>query len=98
MPTFDFQCEKCSHRFEVTLVLGNKNLPACPTCGSRKTEKQITPPAIVFRGKGFYATDRRKGAKPKPPDAPDTSGDASGSTATEKGKNELPPKPEQKGV
>lgn len=98
MPIFDFQCEKCSHRFEMTLVLGNKDIPACPACGSKKTEKLITPPTIVFRGKGFYATDRKKGAQPRSSDVPNASGDTSVPPTTEKGADTSPPNPKQKGV
>ena len=64
MPTYDFRCPKCSHRFEVNLPFGSKEHPLCPLCKHRKTEKVIAPPAIHFKGTGFFVTDSRK--KPAP--------------------------------
>lgn len=57
MPTFDFQCARCGETFEKRLAVGVRTKPPCPHCGSRKTEKLIVPPAVHFRGSGFYKTD-----------------------------------------
>lgn len=64
MPTYDFRCQKCSHHFEVNLPFGSKERPPCPRCRHHKTEKLISPPAIHFKGEGFFKTDSRK--KPVP--------------------------------
>ncbi|MDD5751352.1 MAG: zinc ribbon domain-containing protein [Candidatus Peribacteraceae bacterium] len=60
MPTFDFTCSACQAQFEFSRPFGSTQKPRCPACGSRKTEKQITPPAIHFKGTGFFVTDSRK--------------------------------------
>jgi putative FmdB family regulatory protein len=57
MPTFDFACKKCEHVFEFTRPFGSKELPPCPKCGSKKTEKLLSPPAVHFKGAGWYKTD-----------------------------------------
>ena len=57
MPTFDFQCQKCDAVFEFSRPFGSSEHPACPTCGTEETEKLIAPPAIHFKGSGFYKTD-----------------------------------------
>lgn len=57
MPRFDFTCQKCGNVFEFSRPFGSKIIPACPACGSKRTEKQIAPPAIHFKGTGFYKTD-----------------------------------------
>ncbi|MDO8649036.1 MAG: zinc ribbon domain-containing protein [Candidatus Peregrinibacteria bacterium] len=57
MPTFDFQCGKCKNVFPFSRPFGSKTKPACPKCKSKRTEKLIAPPAIHFRGQGFYRTD-----------------------------------------
>lgn len=62
MPTFDFDCIDCSHTFEFSRPFGSKELPECPKCGSKKTEKMIHAPNIQFKGEGFYKTD----SAPKP--------------------------------
>ena len=57
MPTFDFQCKKCEAVFEHSRPFGSKEHPACPKCRSKRTEKLFSPPAIHFKGGGFYKTD-----------------------------------------
>ena len=57
MPTFDFRCGSCSHVWEWTRPFGRKTSPPCPSCGSKKTEKLLSPPSVQFRGAGFYKTD-----------------------------------------
>ncbi len=62
MPRFDFVCQKCGHTFEFSRPFGSKVQPACPECKSKKTEKMITPPAVHFKGSGWYKTDSRSGS------------------------------------
>jgi putative FmdB family regulatory protein len=57
MPLFDFTCTKCGNVFEFLRSFGSKAKPPCPACGSKKTEKKIAPPAVHFKGSGFYKTD-----------------------------------------
>ena len=73
MPTFDFRCKRCSTVFEFARPFGSKTSPSCPACGSKSTEKLLTPPAVHFKGGGWYKTDSRPAAKsaaPKPADSP----------------------------
>jgi putative FmdB family regulatory protein len=65
MPTFDYICSACQHSFEFQRPFGKKTHPKCPKCKSSKTEKQLTVPAISFKGSGFYKTDSSP-AKAKP--------------------------------
>lgn len=43
MPIYEYVCPTCVEEFEV-LVRGNDQ-PACPTCGSKKIERQLSVPA-----------------------------------------------------
>ncbi|OIO54597.1 hypothetical protein AUJ46_02765 [Candidatus Peregrinibacteria bacterium CG1_02_54_53] len=70
MPTYDFRCLKCSHVFEAVLSFGGKQRPACPACKNAKTEKLIAPPAIHFKGTGFFKTDSRKPSPKKSAESP----------------------------
>lgn len=63
MPTFDFLCTACDNVFEFQRPFGSDTIPKCPACGSKKTEKQIAPPVIQFKGTGFYKTDSRGAQK-----------------------------------
>ena len=56
MPRFDFVCTDCQSTFEHLLPAGSEP-PKCLTCGSTAVQKRLTPPSVIFRGKGFYKTD-----------------------------------------
>lgn len=60
MPTYDYKCNACSHRFEQFQSMKDKPLRKCPECGKSALERLIgTGGAIIFKGGGFYQTDYR---------------------------------------
>lgn len=59
MPLYEYQCESCSHRFEVIQKFSDAPLEVCPQCGG-KVQKQISSPAFQFKGSGWYVTDYAK--------------------------------------
>jgi putative FmdB family regulatory protein len=59
MPTYDYLCDACGHRFSAQQRFGDEPLPACPKCGARP-RRLVSLPAIVFKGGGWYATDSRR--------------------------------------
>lgn len=61
MPTYQYACRSCGHRFEVVQSMADEPLTTCPECGG-ELRKVYAPPAIAFRGSGFYATDHGKRA------------------------------------
>ncbi|HET6352067.1 MAG TPA: FmdB family zinc ribbon protein [Coriobacteriia bacterium] len=56
MPTYDFRCTACDHRFEVTRPMGSTAEEACPECGA-PTKKVFAPVGVSFKGTGFHNTD-----------------------------------------
>jgi putative FmdB family regulatory protein len=59
MPLYEYECRKCGRKFELMRTVGGRNRNAgCPACGSRRTERVITAPAVHFRGSGTYDSDR----------------------------------------
>lgn len=43
MPIFEYKCSKCGAQFEELVSAGGKNQKvACPECGSKATEKQLS--------------------------------------------------------
>ena len=66
MPTYEYICKSCAHLFEIVQSMRDDSLTECPECGG-ELRKVFAPPAISFKGSGFYATDQRKKAT-KPPD------------------------------
>jgi len=59
MPTYTYQCEKCGIRFDQYQKFTDDHLVVCPECGEAALHKVYQPVGIVFKGKGFYATDNR---------------------------------------
>ncbi|MCI0640186.1 MAG: zinc ribbon domain-containing protein [Gemmataceae bacterium] len=60
MPTYDYECDACDHRFEEFQSMMDKPLKKCPKCKKPKLRRLIgTGAAILFKGAGFYQTDYR---------------------------------------
>jgi putative FmdB family regulatory protein len=60
MPTYDYVCDSCNHRFEEIQSFSAEPLKICPECGSDKLRRLFgTGAAILFKGSGFYETDYR---------------------------------------
>lgn len=60
MPTYDYQCNECDHKWELFQSIKDKPVRKCPSCGRQKAKRVIGPGAgIIFRGSGFYLTDYR---------------------------------------
>jgi putative FmdB family regulatory protein len=63
MPTYQYECTHCGHKFELFQKITDSPLDKCPKC-QKKPKRLISSGAgIIFKGSGFYATDYRK--KPK---------------------------------
>lgn len=58
MPVYDYRCSG-GHEYELTQGFHAATEHPCPTCG-KKASRQISLPAVIFKGSGFYSTDNRK--------------------------------------
>jgi putative FmdB family regulatory protein len=61
MPTYEYQCKSCEHRFEVWQKMTDEALTVCPECNG-PIRRILFPAGIVFKGSGFYKTDHGSGA------------------------------------
>ncbi len=89
MPTYDYECDACQHKFELYQGINDEKKRKCPECGKLKLRRLIgTGAAIVFKGSGFYQTDYRSESynKAKAADKPAESSASSESKSTEKPK------------
>jgi putative FmdB family regulatory protein len=59
MPIYTYRCENCGVRFERQQKFTDQPLTRCPECNKKALRKVYTPVGIVFKGKGFYATDHK---------------------------------------
>lgn len=56
MPIYEYECNRCRKRFEVIQGFSDPPIKTCDYCSGEVT-KVISPPAIVFKGSGWYVTD-----------------------------------------
>ena len=72
MPTYEYACTACGHRFDAVQRFTDEALTECPECGGA-LRKVYGAVGIVLKGSGFYKTDSRAAAN----------GNGSGSTRKE---------------
>ncbi|MBE1500786.1 putative FmdB family regulatory protein [Amycolatopsis lexingtonensis] len=58
MPTYQYACKECDHRFEAVQSFSDPSLTVCPQC-SGTLRKVFSSVGVVFKGSGFYRTDSR---------------------------------------
>ncbi len=59
MPIYTYHCDNCGIRFDQQQKFTDDPLTICPECNEPALRKIYQPVGIVFKGKGFYATDHR---------------------------------------
>jgi len=57
MPTYEYECLQCGHRFDMLQQMSDEPVKECPKCGGKVHRLLGTGSGIIFRGSGFYATD-----------------------------------------
>jgi putative FmdB family regulatory protein len=62
MPTYEYACEKCKHRFERLQSIREPAVKRCPVCRGRVRRLISGGAGLLFKGSGFYCTDYRKGS------------------------------------
>lgn len=71
MPTYDYECPVCKHRFEHFATIHDTAAKACPRCGKKRAKRLIGAGAgFIFKGSGFYVTDSRRSSDGKAAPAP----------------------------
>jgi len=93
MPTYEYECQKCGHEFEVFQSISAEPKKRCPTCKGKVKRKIGTGSGIIFKGSGFYATDYRsasykKGEKKESSSGSSDSSSKSSDTASKKKKDD----------
>src|SRR5580658_3053198 len=67
MPTYEYDCSKCEHHFEIVQPITDKALKVCPKdqcprkpwAKGKVTRAISTGGGLIFKGSGFYTTDYR---------------------------------------
>lgn len=72
MPVYEYACESCGGRFEVTQKFSDPVVTVCRICNAQSVRKVFSPAAFVLKGSGWHATDyashdRKKAADSEKP-------------------------------
>jgi putative FmdB family regulatory protein len=59
MPTYEYECQECGHRFEEFQRMSDEPIQKCPKCGGKVKRLIGTGAGMIFKGSGFYVTDYR---------------------------------------
>ncbi len=61
MPTYEYACQKCGHKFEKFQSMRDEPLVRCPKCKRAALKRLVGGGAgLIFKGSGFYITDYKK--------------------------------------
>ena len=82
MPVYEYRCTK-GHTYEKTESFSAPPTQKCTRCNAR-ARRQISMPAVIFKGSGFYSTDNRATAPAS--DGSSSSDGAPSSTPSDKSK------------
>jgi putative FmdB family regulatory protein len=85
MPTYEYACRDCGHTFEIVQSMLDEPLTMCPECGG-SLRKVFAPPAISFKGSGFYSTDHGKKRSGEAAGDGDKAGEKTGEKTSERRK------------
>lgn len=84
MPTYDYLCDACGHKFELFQSINDPVQRKCPACKKSKLRRLFgTGAAVMFKGSGFYQTDYRSDSYKKAAKADSSSGETKSSKSSD---------------
>jgi putative FmdB family regulatory protein len=88
MPTYEYRCEACGHRFEQLQSITAAPLKECPVCKKRALQRLLgAGGGLIFKGSGFYQTDYRSESYKKAAEAEKASSGSTGESQATGGKS-----------
>lgn len=87
MPTYDYQCQTCGHKFEAVQSMKDPHLTDCPQEGCAGPVKRLIGrgSGFIFKGSGFYITDYRSDSYKAAAKADSAAAGGSSSTSSSSG-------------
>ncbi|HHS50868.1 MAG TPA: zinc ribbon domain-containing protein [candidate division Zixibacteria bacterium] len=61
MPTYEYKCKVCGHRFEEFQKMSDEPLRECPKCSCEVERLIHGGSGVIFKGGGWYVTEYGKG-------------------------------------
>lgn len=59
MPTYEYECVRCGHHFELFQSMSDPPRKRCPKCRGKVRRLIGAGAGLLFKGNGFYTTDYR---------------------------------------
>nr|WP_208406008.1 FmdB family zinc ribbon protein [Amycolatopsis granulosa] len=81
VPTYQYACKECGHRFEAVQSFSDASLTECPEC-TGPLRKLYGAVGVIFKGSGFYRTDSRSSSSASSPSSSTSSSSSSSSSST----------------
>jgi putative FmdB family regulatory protein len=82
MPTYEYECKACGHTFEAFQSMSESPLRVCPQCGKELRRLINGGSGIIFKGSGFYVTDKKGSGSTSSPTKVKTPSDKPATTTT----------------
>lgn len=95
MPTYEYACSSCEHRFDVRQGFNDAPLTDCPQCGAN-VRRVLYPAGVIFKGTGWYKTDSRPASHSDTTTKPSSDNGSSASTTSSDNKASDDKAPEPK--
>lgn len=97
MPTYEYACDACDHKWEEFQSIKAVPTQKCPECGKKKAKRLISAGGgFLFKGTGFYITDYRSEGYKKSASADKTSSSGGESKSEAKSETKVETKSEAK--
>ena len=72
MPTYEYECKSCLHNFDVFQNINDEPIKTCPQCQKQVRRLINGGMGVIFKGSGFYVTDKKNSVGSKPKDTAST--------------------------
>ncbi len=84
MPTYEYACKACDHRFEIVQSFSEDALTTCPDCEQDALRKVYNAAGIIFKGDGWHIKDYgSSGAAPAASGTSDAASDSSSESSSD---------------
>ena len=81
MPTYEYECMECNQHFEAFQAMSDEPIKNCPKCGKEVRRLIFGGTGVIFKGSGFYVTDKNGGRGGSSKSKSGTDGASSGESA-----------------
>jgi putative FmdB family regulatory protein len=95
VPTYVYACRECDDRTEVIQKMSDAPLTECQKCGGT-LRRVLFPPAVVYKGSGFYVTDYKNGGRKSETESSAPTGATTSTSSDAKTETKTESKPEAK--